>query len=134
MLHTTHGITPPGYAAFTFALGVTTGLLARRPIPAMAIFAAIQFIIPLWIRPSLLPTSHTTATIAATGATVSPRANPRLTLTATVPGQPGAWIISSEGVNAAGQPVPTIPAPASRRYQTHWARTKKPRRVQAQPR
>ena len=27
-----------------------------------------------------------------------------------VPGQPGAWIISSEGVNAAGQPVSTIPA------------------------
>ena len=27
-----------------------------------------------------------------------------------VPGQPGAWIISSEGVNAAGQQVSTIPA------------------------
>ena len=27
-----------------------------------------------------------------------------------VPGQPGAWIISSEAVNAAGQPVSTIPA------------------------
>jgi hypothetical protein len=29
----------------------------------------------------------------------------------TVPGQPGAWIISSAAINAAGQPVSTIPAP-----------------------
>jgi hypothetical protein len=111
----THGITPLGYAAFGFALGVTAGLLARRPIPAMAItlaiFAAIQFITPLWIRPHLFPTSHTTATIAASGANVSLRTNPKLALTAsTVPGQPGAWIISSEGVNAAGQRVSAIPA------------------------
>jgi hypothetical protein len=111
----THGITPLGYAAFGFALGVTAGLLIRRPVPAMAItlaiFAAVQFITPLWIRPQLFPTSHTTATIQATRANVSLRANPRLAVTASaVPGQPGAWIISSEGVNAAGQPVSTIPA------------------------
>jgi hypothetical protein len=111
----THGITPLGYAAFGFALGVTTGLLARRAIPAMAItlgiFAAVQLITPLWIRPHLFPTSHTTTTIAAAGATVTLRANPKLALIAsTVPGQPGAWIISSQGVNAAGQPVRTLPA------------------------
>ena len=111
----THGITPLGYAAFGFALGVAVGLLIRRPIPAMAItlaiFAAVQFITPLWIRPNLFPTSHTVATIAAAEANVSLRASPRLMLTAgAVPGQPGAWIISSEGVNAAGQPVSTIPA------------------------
>src|SRR5262249_56629862 len=28
----------------------------------------------------------------------------------TVPGHPGAWIISSEGVNATGQPVSSLPA------------------------
>ncbi len=111
----THGITPLGYAAFAFALGVTVGLLTRHPIPAMAItlaiFAAIQFITPLWIRPNLFPTSQTVSTITAAAATVSLRANPKLILTArVVPGQPGAWIISSEGVNAAGQQVSTIPA------------------------
>ena len=69
------------------------------------------------IRPHLFPTSQTIATIAAAGASVSLRANPRLAFTAAVvPGQPGAWIISSEGVNAAGQPVRTIPAACSRRY------------------
>jgi hypothetical protein len=111
----THGITPLGYAAFGFALGVTAGLLARRPVPAMAvtlaIFAAVQFITPLWIRPHLFPTSQTVTTIAAAGANVSLRANPKLAFTVSVvPGQPGAWIISSEGVNAAGQPARAMPA------------------------
>jgi ABC-type transport system involved in multi-copper enzyme maturation permease subunit len=111
----THGITPLGYAAFGFALGVTAGLLIRRPIPAMAvtlaIFAVVQFITPLWIRPNLFPTSRTVTTIAAAAANVSLRVSPRLALTASaVPGQPGAWIISSEGVNAAGQRVSTVPA------------------------
>jgi len=110
----THGITPLGYAAFGFALGVTAGLLVRRAVPAMAItlaiFAAAQFISPL-VRPNLFPTSQTVATIAAAGANVSLRANPRLAFTATtVPGHPGAWIISSEGVNATGQPVSSVPA------------------------
>ena len=55
----THGITPLGYAAFGFALGVTAGVLARRTVPAMAvtlaIFAAVQFTTPLWIRPQPVP-------------------------------------------------------------------------------
>ena len=76
----THGITPLGYAAFGFALGVTAGLVIRRPIPAMAItlavFAAVQFITPLWIRPNLFPTSRMVTTIAAAEANVSLRANP----------------------------------------------------------
>ena len=33
-----------------------------------------------------------------------------ITFTASVPGQPGAWIISTEAVNAAGQPTRGIPA------------------------
>jgi hypothetical protein len=76
----------------------------------LAIFAAAQLITPL-IRPTLLPTSRTVTTIAAAGADVSLKANPKLAFTATtVPGHPGAWIISSDGINAAGQPVSTIPA------------------------
>jgi hypothetical protein len=111
----THGITPLGYAAFAFALGVTAGLLIRRPIPAMAvtlaIFAAVQFIIPLWIRPNLFPTSRTVTTIAAAEASVTTHLGPRLAVTAgAVPGQPGAWIMSSGIVSPAGQPVSTVPA------------------------
>jgi hypothetical protein len=111
----THGITPLGYAAFGFALGVTAGLASRRLIPAMAItlatFAVVQFVTPLWIRPHLFPTSQTVTTLQAAGASVSLSASPKLAITAgAVPGQPGAWIMSSEGVNAAGQRVSLIPA------------------------
>jgi ABC-type transport system involved in multi-copper enzyme maturation permease subunit len=110
----THGITPLGYAAFGFALGVTAGLLIRRAIPAMAvtlaIFAVAQFATPLWIRPHLIPPHQTIATLAAVGAQVNPAGGSAIAVTATViPGQPGAWIVSSGAVNAAGQPV-TAPA------------------------
>jgi hypothetical protein len=49
------GIAPVGYAAFAFALGGTAGVLIRRTLPAMAItlavFAAVQIIVPNWVRP-----------------------------------------------------------------------------------
>ena len=110
----THGITPLGYAAFGFALGVTAGLLIRRAIPAMAvtlaIFAAVQVATPLWIRPHLIPPNRTIATIEATQSNAFPTGGSTIAVTATsVPGQPYAWLISSGAVNAAGQPV-TAPA------------------------
>jgi len=110
----THGITPLGYAAFGFALGVTAGLLIRRAIPAMAvtlaIFAAVQLVMPLWVRPHLLPAGRAIATIEAAQANAFPTGGSTIAVTAgTVPGHPGAWIISSRAVNAAGQPV-TAPA------------------------
>ena len=52
----THGITPLGYAAFAFTLGVAAGALIRRTLPArrhLAIFAALQIAMPLWPRPYL---------------------------------------------------------------------------------
>jgi hypothetical protein len=117
----THGITPLGYAAFAFVLGVTAGLLIRRAIPAMAvtlaIFAVVQLATPLWIRPHLIPPDRTIASIGATGTSVNgvsfiggtaPRSTIVLTATA-VPGHPGAWITSSAAVTAAGQPVSTFP-------------------------
>jgi hypothetical protein len=103
------GITPLGYAAFAFALGTATGALIRRTVPVMAvtlaIFAAAQLAMPLWVRPHLIPPDRTIATIESAGLDVG-------NLTATlVPGQPGAWMISSGAINAAGQPVSTLPAP-----------------------
>jgi hypothetical protein len=122
-----HGITPLGYAAFGFALGVTAGFLIRRAIPAMAvtlaIFAVVQFVTPLWIRPNLLPSSQTIATIAAAGANVTSvatitdvtsvthvRSSQFALSAAAVPGHPGAWITYSGAANVAGQPVSGIPA------------------------
>ena len=109
----TSGITPLGYAAFAFTLGTAAGALIRRTVPAMAItlaiFAAAQVAMPLWIRPHLIPPDRT----VVSGPTFFESAGLSVgTLQATtVPGQPGAWILSSGAINAAGQPVSTIPAP-----------------------
>jgi hypothetical protein len=114
-----HGITPLGYAAFAFALGVTTGVVFRRTVPAMAValgvFAVVQIAFPLWVRPNLFPASHTTVSIAsatqnATEASIRVSKNTFRVTMDDIPQQPGAWIISSEAVNAAGHPVQTIPA------------------------
>jgi ABC-type transport system involved in multi-copper enzyme maturation permease subunit len=115
----THGITPLGYAAFAFTLGVTAGALIRRTVPAMAvtlaIFAAVQVAMPLWIRPNLIPASHTVIPIASLdGVSLLQSAHPNhstFSLGALdLPGQPGAWVLSSGTVNAAGQATITTPA------------------------
>jgi hypothetical protein len=114
----THGITPLGYAAFAFALGVTAGALIRRTVPAMAvtlaIFAALQVAMPLWVRPNLAPPHRTVIPVTSLGGAGPSQTGPggdTFTLYAlNIPGQPGAWLLSSGPVNAAGQPVSTTPA------------------------
>jgi hypothetical protein len=114
----THGITPLGYAAFAFALGVTAGALIRRTIPAMAvtlaIFAALQVAMPLWVRPNLAPAHRTVIPVTSLGAAGPSQTGPggdTFTLYAlSIPGQPGAWLLSSKPVNAAGQAISTTPA------------------------
>jgi ABC-type transport system involved in multi-copper enzyme maturation permease subunit len=104
----TSGIAPLGYAAFAFALGTAAGALIRRTVPAMAvtlaIFAAAQIAVPLAVRPHLIPPDHKITTIQAAALNFG-----NLTAT-TLPGQPGAWIISSAALNAAGHPTSTLPA------------------------
>jgi hypothetical protein len=114
----THGVTPLGYAAFAFALGVTAGALIRRTLPAMAltlaIFAALQVAMPLWVRPNLAPPHRTVLPVTSLGAAIPSETGAggtTFTLFAlSIPGQPGAWLLSSGPVNAAGQPVSTTPA------------------------
>jgi hypothetical protein len=114
----THGITPLGYAAFAFALGVTAGALIRRTIPAMAltlaIFAALQVAMPLWVRPNLAPPDHTVNPVTSLGNALASQTGPggdTFTLYGnSIPGQPGAWLLSSGPVNAAGQATSTTPA------------------------
>jgi hypothetical protein len=110
----TGGIAPLGYAAFGFALGVTAGLLIRRAVPAMAltlaVFVAVQVVMPLWVRPHLVPPDQTIAGIASTHATYSDFSGTPTLSASVVPSQPGAWILSSGAVNAAGQPVAALPA------------------------
>jgi hypothetical protein len=102
-----HGITPLGYAAFAFALGTAAGALIRRAVPAMAvtlaIFAVAQVPMPLWGRPNIIPPVQTIGTVEAAQVNFG-----SLTASA-VPGQPGAMVVASHAVNAAGQVVPSLP-------------------------
>jgi hypothetical protein len=123
LVFATHGITPLGYAAFGFALGVTAGALIRRIVPAMAvtlaIFAAVQIAMPLWIRPNLFPAEHTVIPISSLRQISLQQGgfnDSSFNLgTENVPGQPGAWLLSSEAVNAAGQATSTTPATCTAR-------------------
>ncbi|HUN31073.1 MAG TPA: ABC transporter permease [Trebonia sp.] len=113
-----HGITPLGYAAFGYALGVTAGALIRRAVPAMAvtlaIFAVTQIAMPLWIRPSLLPAEHTVVSVTSLRTLTLQGGGPRSTRfylgTENLPGQPGAWILSAGTITATGQAITTTPA------------------------
>jgi ABC-type transport system involved in multi-copper enzyme maturation permease subunit len=108
-------ITPVGYAAFAFALGVTAGIVIRRTVPAMAVtlgvFTVVQFAWSRWIRAQLIAPLHATVALNTadivdfriTGNVVtSVQALPSLS-------QQNTWILSSRVVNAAGQPF-TAPA------------------------
>jgi hypothetical protein len=110
LLFGARGITPIGYAAFAFALGVTAGVLIRRPIPAMAAtlagFAAVQITMADVIRQHLVAPVHamvalSAANIYGVGNTDSGgmlvQARPSVT-------QTGAWILSSQVIDKTGHP------------------------------
>ena len=123
LVFATHGITPLGYAAFAFTLGVTAGALIRRTVPAMAvtlaIFAAVQIAMPLWIRPHLFPARQSVIPVSSLESISLQQGglNGRsFALGAeNLPGQPGAWLLSSGAVNAAGQATSTTPAACTAR-------------------
>jgi len=116
LLFGARGITPIGYAAFAFALGVTIGVLIRRTVPAMAatlaVFTAALVTMSLWVRPHLITPLHATSALIpanidqlSTGSTVgSP-----MTVGAAA-NLPGAWVLSNQSINASGH-VFTGPAP-----------------------
>jgi hypothetical protein len=100
-------ITPLGYAAFAFALGVTAGVLVRRTLPAMAgtlvVFVATRVAEAAWVRPHLLAPVHTTTpltTSSGIGLSLTPSG---LQVVANPPNIPNAWAITSAVVNDAGQ-------------------------------
>ena len=110
---------PLGYAAFAFALGVTAGMLIRRTLPAMAvtliIFAGVQFAVPVYVRPHLIPPVTTTAplnvaSVVEWGVTDAGQPGGGNLFVATAPSVPGAWMVSSEIVTPAGAPAATEPA------------------------
>jgi ABC-type transport system involved in multi-copper enzyme maturation permease subunit len=108
------GVVPLGYAAFAFALGVTASIIIRRTVPAMAvtlaIFAALQILIPGTVRPHLLPPAR--ASVALTLPTLNTLSTATSVITNTSTGNltvgdvniPGAWVLSiTPALTSAGQ-------------------------------
>jgi hypothetical protein len=64
LLFASRGIVPVAYAVFAFLLGVTTGMLLRRVVPAMgatlAIYVGAVVAMPFWARAHLIPATHET--------------------------------------------------------------------------
>jgi hypothetical protein len=102
------GITPIGYAAFAFALGVTAGVLMRRTLPAMATTIVAYVVVRLgeasWVRPHLLPPAHTDVPMQASnvGIGVGPGGGPAVVTTNV--SIPNAWVYSSSMADKAGHP------------------------------
>jgi hypothetical protein len=109
VLFPTRGITPIGYAAFAFVLGVTAGVLIRRTVPAMAValggFAAVQIAWPIWIRPHLLAPAHTSVALTAAnigGLAAGPGGTTFVNPPA-LPGTAGGWVLSFQTIDPAGR-------------------------------
>jgi ABC-type transport system involved in multi-copper enzyme maturation permease subunit len=120
LLFAARGIVPIGYAVFAFALGVTVGMLVRRALPAMAItlavFVAVQIVMPLLVRPHLV--APVRSTIEITTASLDQLAMSRDDGPVTVRLQPpetgayaGAWVLSSQAVDASGDAIEAISVP-----------------------
>jgi ABC-type transport system involved in multi-copper enzyme maturation permease subunit len=117
LLFDARGIAPIAYAVFAFALGVTVGMLARRTVPAMAItlavFVGTQIAMAQLVRPHLVAPARTTVEISVAnldfiGRPVGDGAM-RVGLKAPEGGRfTGAWVLSSQAVDASGRAVETI--------------------------
>jgi hypothetical protein len=100
-------LTPVGYAALAFALGVTAGVLIRRTVPAMAAtlagFAAVQFAWPIWIRQHLIAPVHTVVALNPASVFQIKSSNNNMIISA-MPNftQQGAWVLSSQIVDRSG--------------------------------
>jgi hypothetical protein len=113
------GVAPLGYAAFAFALGVTAGVLLRRTLPAMAltlaVFVAVQVMVPMFVRPHLLPPDHFTGPVTVQHGQISTDATTGLS-TAQLTGsfaRPGAWVLSDVLTTPSGAtPADAIMTPA----------------------
>jgi hypothetical protein len=110
-----HGIVPIGYTAFAFALGVTSGAVIRRTVPAMAVtlavFVAVQILTPPLLRAHLGP-SQITSTITAENleglmaeGPEGPVKEMRIAFDS-----PGAWDISNRTIDSKGRAVNTLPS------------------------
>jgi hypothetical protein len=113
------GIAPIGYTAFAFALGVTSGILLRRTVPAMAatlaLFVVVQVAMPALVRGRVAPQEVTTPITAENlrGILVGgPEPGSHVEEVHIDLGRSaaGAWIVREETLDASGAAVDRLPA------------------------
>src|ERR1700685_1722428 len=97
------GITPIGYAAFAFALGVAARFFTRRTIPAMAVtivvFTGIRLAFSLWVRPYLI------TPLRVTSALVMPSVSGPASTAGADAIKTGDLVVSDQVINAAGRVI-----------------------------
>jgi len=119
-------ITPLGYAAFGFALGVVAGLLIRRTLPAMAAtvvgFLAVRMTATYVVRPNIFSPRHKTLALDANTIGFGSTNGGPATLMPNPPNLPNAWVYSTHIVDNAGHGLtsatvatscPTLPFPGT---------------------
>ncbi|GAA4712031.1 ABC transporter permease subunit [Phytohabitans rumicis] len=106
LLYGSRGIVPVAYALFAFLLGVTTGMLLRRVVPAiaatLAIYVAALVAMPLWVRAHLVPAEHETLALTAQnlqGVSISPDTG---TIDVVGRGLDGGWVVSNRTITSDG--------------------------------
>jgi hypothetical protein len=100
---TARGVVAIGYAGFAFALGVASGMMTRRTLPAMAAtlvgFVAVRIAFTLSARPHLLASKHV---LLSLGSGVGFLGTPSsVSISASTPRIPNAWATSSAIVDRA---------------------------------
>jgi len=99
-------ITPLGYAAFGFALGVVAGLLIRRTLPAMAgtlvTFLAVRMTFTYLVRPNIFSPVHKTFALDPNNMGFGSNNGGPPTLMPNPPNLPNAWVYSTHVVDGAG--------------------------------
>ena len=99
-------ITPLGYAAFGFALGVVAGLLIRRTLPAMAAtivaFLAVRMTFTYVVRPNIFSPRHRTLALDPNNMGFGTTNGGPATLMPNPPNLPNAWVYSTHIVDSAG--------------------------------
>ncbi len=117
-------ITPLGYAAFGFALGVVAGLLIRRTLPAMATtivaFLAVRIAFTYAVRPHIFSPRHQSLALDPNNMGFGSTNGGPATLMPNPPNLPNAWIYSTRIVDNTGHGLtsaivaatcPNLPSP-----------------------
>jgi ABC-type transport system involved in multi-copper enzyme maturation permease subunit len=105
-------ITPLGYAAFGFVLGVGAGLLIRRTLPAMAatlgVFLGVRIGFTYLVRPYLLTPKHLSLPLGRVVQGFGSTNDGPTSLFAGPPNLPDAWVYSTRIVDGSGHGLTSV--------------------------